>query len=147
MRFKSTILFIFVLLIFVNCNNSPDNKTTQEGESTDTLSQEKANSDSDNYDKGSFELESYHNQEVIATYQSASIYAVTTHYYFETEEGQEILVIKGMDEETQVSLPKDMLEELELENELPDANPEFIGNMFTLYFNEKGKVYKVIPIQ
>ena len=36
-----------------------------------------------------------------------------------------------------------MLEELEEEG-LPEGNPALIGNTFKLYFNAKGKVYKVI---
>jgi hypothetical protein len=144
---KTVNLYFLIVFIFASCNN-PTDSNKQEIESTDTLIQtDKTTSDKVNDVKSTFEIESYHNQEVLASYQSASMYAAATHYYFETEEGQEILVVDGMDEEIEVKLPNNMLEKMEPEEGLPDANPEFIGNNFTLYFNEKGKVYKVIPLR
>ena len=147
--FKILIFSLFLLFSFVRCNDSESNRnSTNTSNKSDTLIQtDKNRSENNQDDEGIFELDSYHNQEVIATYQSASIYATATHYYFETEEGQEILVAKRMDEETPVRLPDNMLEEFELGESPPDANPAFIGNIFTLYFNEKGLVYKVIPIK
>ena len=143
-RLENIHLYILIVFVFASCNSSMSNNA-EEIEMTDTLIQtDKISLDRSKEPKSTFEIESYNNQEVIAAYQSASMYAAATHYYFETEEGQEILVVDGIGEETRVQLPKNMLEELEPGEGPPEGNPEFIGNNFTLYFNEKGEVYKVI---
>ena len=147
--FKTPILYYFlaiILLVFTDCSSSESKNIRNKADNdVDTLVQINNNTTSSkNSDDGLFRMETYNNQEVIATYQSASMYAAATHYHFETEEGQEILVVESIDAETPVKLPKNMLEEFEFDEGPPEGNPEFIGNLFKLYFNDKGDVYKII---
>jgi hypothetical protein len=142
--------FIFCALwMLYSCNNTQNTDAAGTDTSLDTSIQ----TTNDNIEtdlESNIEKHDFTGQEVIATYLSATSYAARSDFYFETEEGEEIMVMGNVfGEKPRVKLPDDLLEDIDTKNDEaegpPQANPALIGHNFRLYFNDNGEVYKVIP--
>jgi hypothetical protein len=79
-----------------------------------------------------------------ATYENATVYAGSTDFLFLTADDEEIMVrISNFEEESQISIPKNMLEDPNLIDGPPGMNTSFEGKTFKLYYSERNEVYKI----
>ncbi len=82
------------------------------------------------------------------TYLNGVVYAASTDFYFENENGEEVSVrVSNLPEEQAVKFPANLLEsDSEIEGP-PGANPDMVGKAFFLVRNEKGEVTEIRPAE
>ena len=83
---------------------------------------------------------------VTATFQNATVYAAATDYYFETKEGKILEIrVSNLKKQQKVKLPEGML--VPSEEGPPDPNPEMIGKLFKIDYNENGEAVEFALIE
>ncbi len=82
------------------------------------------------------------------TYLNGVVYAASTDFYFENENGGELSVrVSNLPEEQTVKFPANLLEsDSEIEGP-PGANPDMVGKTFFIVRNEKGEVTEIRPAE
>lgn len=81
------------------------------------------------------------NNSITATYESASMYAASTAFYFKTSAGETIEVwVSNETEGRMTKIPANMMENIE--EDLPDANPAKVGKSFQLIY-KAGQVIEI----
>ncbi len=80
---------------------------------------------------------------VLASYQSATVYAGATDYYFEDPSGEIVdFRVSNLSEEQAVELPNDMLDPGMVEGP-PGANPDLVGEDFLLIYDGEDQLVRV----
>jgi len=79
----------------------------------------------------------------MATYQSATVYAASTDYYFEDKERKIIQFrVSNLPGKNNIDIPANLLESNVSEGP-PGANPELVGKAFKLIYNEQDALVRV----
>ncbi len=80
---------------------------------------------------------------VAVTYRSATVYAGSTDFYFENDDGEIIeFRVSNLQDEQKIELPDDMLESGVLDGP-PGANPDLVGEDFMLLYDDRGELIRV----
>lgn len=82
----------------------------------------------------------------VATYENASVYAASTEYVFQSEEGKRIFVRHNQFPEKGIPnpiIPENMLESGEDIEGPPGANPDMVGKQFVIVYKEHGEILGV----
>ncbi len=120
MKIKILLFTAFIMTIVISCDN---NASSPDSQSYITL------------DTSSFVIEppkDFINIVVTQlTYESATVYAASTDYYFKNENTGEIIKLRiSNSEEATVKIPDNMLQESE--DGPPEANKALVGKLFML---------------
>ncbi len=79
----------------------------------------------------------------IVTYQSATVYAASTDYYFEDKEGKTMKIrVSNLPEESKIVLPTNLLES-NISEGPPGANPDLVGKTFKLLYNDQDVLARI----
>lgn len=81
-----------------------------------------------------------------ATYRSAAVYAGKIEYEFRSSGKKSFLVSDGIDDESTIEMPYNMLEDDEDLDGPPGANPELVGKTFELYYDQQDKVRRIVNL-
>lgn len=79
-----------------------------------------------------------------ATYRSAAVYAGKIEYEFRSSGKKSFLVSDGVEEESTIEMPYNMLEDDEELEGPPGANPDLVGKTFELYYDQQDKVRRIV---
>lgn len=80
---------------------------------------------------------------ISASYQSATVYAASTDYYFEDSDGQVVeFRASNLPDEQSIELPDNMLDPDAVEGP-PGANPDLVGEEFLLTYDENDQLVRV----
>jgi hypothetical protein len=90
-------------------------------------------------------------QEIEATYESCTVYAGSTKFFFKPAQGEliEVSVLnKGMaDEEIyRIKMPDNLVDDRKDLEGLPGANPKMVGKKFKLIYNDQAEVVEIKPL-
>jgi hypothetical protein len=140
MNLKNKLFHILILasaiLFLATCNSSDKTKQGQ-----------------DNAQNPKKELETKPSQAKIVevTYESCTVYAGSTKFFFKPTQGELIEVStlnKGMaDEELyRIKMPDNLVDDSKDLEGLPGANPKMVGKKFQLIYNDKNEVIEIKPL-
>jgi hypothetical protein len=134
MKFKK----IFFLILFggafmTACNNTAKVNQSQDSVSTKNEVQEKKLAQ---------------NKEIEVTYESCTVYAGSTKFFFKPAQGELIEVStlnKGMEDEEKyrIKMPNNLVDDSKDLEGLPGANPKMVGKKFKLIYNDKDEVIEI----
>jgi len=82
----------------------------------------------------------------VATYQSATVYAASTDYYFKGKDGKMIeFRVSNLPGKNEIELPSNLLES-DVSEGPPGANPDLVGKEFKLIYDNKEELVRVAAI-
>ena len=88
-------------------------------------------------------LEATQSRTQVATYQSATVYAASTDFYFEDRDGEIVeFRVSNLPEAQTMDLPEDMLEAEVVEGP-PGPNPDLVGEEFLLVYDDQDRLIRV----
>lgn len=119
-------LFIFCLY-FISCDSSNQNEANTEEVTTNEAATDAQASD----------------RIVEAAYVSATVYAGSIDFTFETKDSDMLVVRESTFEEDGLDIPENMLNDDETIEGPPDANPDLVGATFRIHYNAEGMPLKI----
>jgi len=131
MKNARPLYYFFILFFFtmMACQNKPaltSNTPTTDATQTDSATPEKT---------------SVKVEEMI--YESATVYAAATDYFFRNKKGESIKIrISDLDENPAVSLPANLLE-TDVEEGPPGANPDIVGKKMRVTYGADNQIKKI----
>lgn len=124
---KNYTFFLLITLFAFSCSNPTAQKESNQ-ENTEMTAEEVSDDD--------------HKSEILI-YQSATVYAGATDYYFKDQSGTSVEIrVNNLPEEQTFNVPAGLLES-NVEEGPPGANPEMIGKSFEIIYDNTGKVIAI----
>ncbi len=123
------VMILAVALLLNSCNKKADKQTENNTEAKTALTNNQ-------------------NTEIVAVYQSCTVYTGSTQYFFQSEKGDTIAVSvlnkELADDETLIAkVPDELIDNNPNLEGVAGENPKMVGKKFKIVYNPKGEVIEV----